>query len=143
MNAKQREAILQEMLRQERFGWLMGTQCWIEGYCAALAAKLGGEVSGYYVHDPRQGQCHPDRCELYFDPTQCRRTAPLYAEGWETGQKEGQRWLEGLDWQLSGGVTCEVCGRPTGNPRARYCSDACRQRAYRQRKRKTPLRAQA
>ena len=141
MNAQQREAILREMLRQERFGRVLGTQCWTEGYCAALAVRLDGEVSDYYVHDPRQGQCHPDRCPLYFKSNQCQRTAPLYVEGWEAGRKEGQHWLEELICRLSF-APCQVCGKPTGSPRARYCSDACRQRAYRQRKCKTPLQAQ-
>ncbi len=27
--------------------------------------------------------------------------------------------------------TCPLCGEPTGSARARYCSDACKQRAYR------------
>lgn len=82
MDAKQREAILREILRQERFGRLIGTQCWVEGYCAALAARLDGEVSDYYVPNPGQGECHPQRCPLFFRNIECQRTMPLYIEGW-------------------------------------------------------------
>lgn len=39
--------------------------------------------------------------------------------------------------------TRSAASRPAGSPYARYCSDACWQRAYRQRKRKTALQAQA
>ena len=127
------EAILVELLRQERFGRVLGTQCWAEGYCARLASELDGNVANFWPRKDVHGGCDLNRCPLYFDNIHSRRTQPLYGAGWHEGWAEGERWLDDLDWRLAHGV-CEVCGEPlTGKHTQRYCSAACRQKAYRER----------
>ena len=88
------EAILVELLKQERFGRILGTQCHSEGYCAHLAQELeldGDLDTDFWPREGVHGRCHPDRCPLFYRHDRCLRTMPLYIEGHGKGWAEGER----------------------------------------------------
>lgn len=122
-------AIWRELLRRERFGRLLGSQCFVDGFNAALMAALDGD--NYYPTSSNQGRCDPRRCTLYFDPHKCQRTAPLYLEGYEEGQASARRWLDDLAARRWNGRYCQVCETPLTGRQQKFCSGRCRVAAHR------------
>lgn len=135
------EAILVELLRAERFSCLLAGQCYADGYCARLSEELNGLDTDFWPVQAEHGACHPDRCPMFYRFDKCQRTAPLYADGYTEGRAAAERWLR--EWReqhaiydCNGPRRCAAsgCDKLLTHPKAMYCSPACRQRAYRERK---------
>ncbi|MBN1137315.1 MAG: hypothetical protein JXM73_12070 [Anaerolineae bacterium] len=137
--------ILVELVQQAWLTHLREGQCVQEGLCTRLVREasksdeaIAAKLANLFAPVPVSGLCDPRRCPFYDDPGRCQPTPRRFREGWQRGWRAGAERLEALEWEIADRA-CPVCGGPVVGKRGRiYCSNACRQKAHRQRTRSDP-----